>query len=119
MAAVTVALRTYLRTIIGLGNDVEGLERADAIIGKGIDSTDDLADLYDEKGIKTLCANIQKPGGTIPDPNYARAGPAPRIPKLGQTIPTACENRLDSAAYGGMLYISIGRGVGTANLSRA
>ena len=119
MAAQVVALRTYLRNVIGLGNDAEGVERADAIINEGINSAEELADLYDNKGVKILCANVRKPGGTIPDPVYAGAGTAPRIPQPGRSIPTACENRLNLAAYGAKMYVSINRDVDTVNLNRA
>ena len=88
MAAAIVNLRAYLRNVIGLGNDAEGLERADAIIDEGVNSAEDLVDMYDEDGIKTLCSNVRKPGGTIADPTYAGPGPAPRIPRPGRSIPT-------------------------------
>ena len=117
--AATVALRTYLRQVIGLGMDLEGLERADATIDEVVDTPADLAELYDNKGIKTLCSNVRKPGGTIPDPGHVGAGPAPRIPRPGRSIPTACENRLNMAAYGAMIYSSISRDVDTINLNRA
>ena len=117
--AATVSLRAYLRGVIGLGNDAEGLERADAIIAEGINAAEDLADLYDNKGVKILCSNVRKPGGTIPDPTHVGAGAAPRIPQPGKSIPTICENRLNLAAYGSKLYSSINRDVDTINLNRA
>ena len=41
---VTVAAtRTYLRMVIGLGNDPQGLERAIAIMAEGLDN---LADIF-------------------------------------------------------------------------
>ena len=52
------ALRTYLRDPIGLGIDAIGTTRANAIISKGINSIEDLVDLYDDMGIKTLCQNV-------------------------------------------------------------
>ena len=61
MAAATVALQTYLRTVIGLETDAKGLDRANTIIDEGIDSADELADLHDNKGVKILCANVCKP----------------------------------------------------------
>ena len=117
MAAV-VTLRAYLRNIIGLGTDPEGLERADAIIEEGIDAPEDLANLYDNKGVKVLCTNVRKPGGTIPDPTHVGADAAPCIPKPGKSIPTICEGRLNLAAYGAKLYASRNRNVNTANLNR-
>ena len=117
--AATVSLRAYLRNVIGLGNDAEGLERADAIIDEGINDAEDLADLHDNDGIKVLCANVRKPGGTIPDPTHVGAGAAPRIPKPGRSIPTACEKRLSLAAYGAKMYVSVERDVDTINLNQA
>ena len=98
--AATVNLRSYLRNVIGLGADAEGLERTDAIIEEGVDLAEELADLYDNKGIKVLCANVRKPGGTIADPNHTGTDTAPRVPKPGKSIPTACKTRLNLAAYG-------------------
>ena len=40
MVAAMVALRTYLRQVIGLGMDAEGLKRADAIIDEGVNSAE-------------------------------------------------------------------------------
>ena len=119
MAAAAVNLRAYLRNVIGLGNDADGLERADAIIDEGINSAEDLVDMFDDDGIKSLCANVRKPGGTIQDPEHVGPGPAPRIPRPGKSIPTVCEKRLHQAAYGAKVYASIERDVETANLSRA
>ena len=99
MAAAVVSLREYLRNIIGLSGDAVGLDHANAIIDEGINSAEDLADLYDNEGIKLLCANMRKPGGTMPDPAHAGGGVVPQIPRTGHSIPTACENRLNLAAY--------------------
>ena len=63
-----VALRTYLRDPIGLGNDASGTEKANAIITEGISNIEDLYDLKEDEGIKTLCRNVRKPAGNIPDP---------------------------------------------------
>ena len=117
MAAAAVNLRSYLRNVIGLGNDAEGLERVNAIIDEGINSAEDLVDMFDDDGIKALCSNVRKPGGTIPDPTFAGPGPAPRVPRPGLSIPTVCKKRLNQAAYGAKLYASIERGVDTANLN--
>ena len=65
-----VALRIYLRDPIGLGINAIGTERANAIINEGINSIDDLVDLYDDTGIKTLCQNVRKPAGIVADPNW-------------------------------------------------
>ena len=44
-------LRTYLREVIGLGRNAEGLERANAIINEGLESIRDIVDLSDEDGV--------------------------------------------------------------------
>ena len=119
------ALRTYLRDPIGLGMDATGIARANAIISEGINSIEDLVDLYDDTGIKTLCQNVQKPVGTIADPNWIEPVPnpavlvEPRMPTPGQQVPAICELRLNLAAYGETVYVSINRDIDTVNLTRA
>ena len=63
------ALRIYLRDPIGLGLDATGTAIANTIIAEGITSIEDLVDLYEDTGIKTLCQNVRKLASTIPDPN--------------------------------------------------
>ena len=114
-------LRNYLKDVIGLGPNQEGTNRANAIMDEGINTVDDLAEAYDNDGIKTLCSNVRKPGGTIPDPTFVaprRNAVAPRVARLGQSIPTICEQRLTYAAYGAKCYNLIGRNVEEANLGR-
>ena len=124
MAANIAALRTYLREQIGLGMDNQGLERANAIINEGLNSIEELVDIADDDGIKTLCQNVRKPSGTIPQPNWQEPDPNPRnlqapmIPRPGISIPSICEQRLQIAAYGAKTYNSIGRSITTASLSR-
>jgi len=60
--------RTYLRKIIGLGIDADGLARADAMQAEGLEALEELAD-FDAAEIKTLCQAVRKPGGTIVDLN--------------------------------------------------
>jgi len=119
------ALRTYLRDIIGLGATTPiGQERANAIIEEGLESISDLVDDSHENGIKTLCQNVRKPAGTIPQPNWVEPIPNPQnltppmVPRPGQSIPTICERRLVIASYGAKLYRSIGRDITTASLNR-
>ena len=119
------ALRTYLRDPIGLGMDATGTARANAIISEGVNSIEDLVDLYDDTGIRTLCQNVRKPAGTIADPNWIEPVPnpavlvAPRMPTPGQQVPAICELRLNLAAYGATVYASINRDIDTVNLTRA
>lgn len=124
MAAAVQATRTYLRAVIGLGINPEGTARANAIIDEGLDNLEDLHELADDDGVKTLCANVRKPAGSIPQPGWVAPNPnpnnlqAPRIPRPGQTIPAMCEQRLALAAYGSKIYNSIGRTMNSNALTR-
>ena len=104
---VTVAAtRTYLRTEIGLGNDPQGLERANAIMAEGLDNLADIFELTEDNGIKILCASVRKPAGTMAQPGWVAPVPkrnnavAPQVPRVGQVIPAICKQRLAMAAYG-------------------
>ena len=123
---VTVnATRTYLRTVIGLGNDAEGYERANAVIEEGLDDLSEIGELAEGDGIKTLCSSVRKPAGTMPQPGWVAPDPnpnqltAPRVARIGKVIPVICEQRLTLAAYGADIYTSIGRTVEPALLSRS
>ena len=125
MAAEIAALRTYLRNVIGLGATTQiGADRANAIIEEGLSSISDLVDLSHENGVKTLCANVRKPSGLIPQDGWQAPDPnpqnlqAPMVPRTGHSIPTMCEQRLKIAAYGAKLYNSIGRNITTESLNR-
>ena len=122
---VTVpATRAYLRITIGLGNDAEGEERANAIIEEGLDDLSEIGELADNEGIKTLCSSVRKPAGTMPQPGWQAPDPnpnqltAPSVPRIGKVIPVICEQRLALAAYGAAIYRSIGRNVEPAILNR-
>ena len=125
MTADLNAVRTYLRNVIGFGatNDI-GLERANAVIAEGLESISDLVDLSHEDGVKTLCSNVRKPAGLVPQPNWIAPNPnpqnleAPMVPTSGHSIPTICEQRLMFAAYGAKVYDSIGRNITTDGLNR-
>ena len=123
--AETVALRTYLREVIGLGANQDGTDRANAIIDEGLDSIASLVDLDPDNGIKTVCANVRKPSGTIPQPGWIAPVPnpdnqtAPEVAKPGLPIPALCEQRLNLAAYGARIYDQIGRDITAVALSRA
>ena len=118
-------MRTYLKDSIGLGVNDTDTERANAVIAEGIESIDNLIDLYEHDGIKTLCQNVKKLAGTIPNPSWVCPDPNPvgatasHIPTPGHQIPAICEQRLNLAAYGATLYSSIGRVIDTANLTRS
>ena len=123
MAAVQ-ATRAYLRVVIGLGANAEGTLRANAIIAEGLDNLDELYELADDDGVKTLCANVRKPAGTVAQPGWVAPVPnpnnvqAPQVPRAGQTIPAMCEQRLALAAYSAKIYHSIGRAVNGNVLTR-
>ena len=97
MAAALIELRTFLRQVIGLGQDPEGLEISHAGIDEGVDIINELAEVYDDDGIKKLCSNVRKPGGSIPDLVWVAPDPnhnayiAPNVAKPGKYISTICE----------------------------
>ena len=120
------AIRTYLKDVIGLGNNAEGTARANAIIEEGLDDVDVLVELYEDDGdlISTLCSNVRKPAGTIDQPGWvapANVVPAPnppQVPKPGLSISAICEQRLLLAAYAASVYNKTGRTIDTAILNR-
>ena len=124
MAAAVQATRTYLRVVIGLGNNAEGTLRANAIIAEGLDNLEDLHELADDDGVKMLCANVRKPAGTMAQPGWVPPNPnpnnlqAPQVPRTGQTIPAMCEQRLALAAYAAKIYHHIGRTVNSNTMTR-
>ena len=111
------ALRTYLRYPIGLGLDATGTKRAHAIINEGINSIGNIEDLYNDRGIKTVCQNVRKPVGTIANPNWVAPIPnpgvlvAPMISTPGHQVPAICEQRLNLSAYRAIVYSSINHGI--------
>ena len=111
--AAQAAIRTYLKDVIGLGNDQLGTERANAIIAEGLDSFDALVD-FNKDDIKSLCSTVRKPGGTIEDPNDNTR----QISNPGTSIPAISEGRLQLCAYVTGIYKRIGRTVDATTLSR-
>ena len=61
MANAIDEIRTYLRDVIGTGAEVDGTNRANAIIEEGVESVAGFGDLHPETGIKTVCSNVRKP----------------------------------------------------------
>ena len=122
--ATEAATRTFLRDVIGLGNNDEGTRKANAIIAEGLDDLADLHELAEDDGVKILCTNVRKPSGTVPDPNWREPDPnpndltAPMVPKVGISIPAICEQRLALAAYAASIYHSVARPVTSAILNR-
>ena len=121
----TNTTRTHLRIIIGLGNNAEGTARAEAIMDEGLNDLSDIHKLSADNGIKTLCASMRKPAGTIAQPGWIAPNPnlnglvAPQAPHPGRVIPAICEQRLMMAAYGASIYESNGRIIDPSALSRA
>ena len=75
---VTVnATRTYLRTVIGLGNNNKGTERADAIMSEVLNNLADIHELANDDGIKTMCTSVRKSAGTITQPVWVALDPNP------------------------------------------
>ena len=123
------AIRTYLKDVVGLGNNAEGTNKANAMIAEGLDEVSVLAELYEDDGdlITTLCQNVRKPAGTIDDPTWAAPGEvaegdpipiAPQVPKPGLAISAICEQRLVLGAYAASIYAKTGRPLDTAILNR-
>ena len=110
----TATIKSYLKDIIGLGDNATGTARANAVIDQGMD---DLAEIstFDEDDIQRLCAAVRKPGGTIADPNNA----GQTMPDPGQSIPAISESRLKLATYGAKLYGQVGRDVEPTALARS
>ena len=125
MAAALIEVRTFLRQVIGFGHDPEGLERSNAAIDEGVDSTNELAELYDDDGTKHCVAMLKKTGKSILDPAWVAPDPnhnvyvAPNVAKPGKYILTICEQRFMLAAYGAKVYTSISRPIATVNLSKS
>lgn len=113
MAAATNAIRTYLKDVIGLGNDQLGTDRANAIIGEGLDNFDALVD-FNKDDIKSLCYTVRKPGGLMEDPNNN----ARQISNPGTSIPAIAESRLQVCAYGARIYKRLGREINATTLSK-
>ena len=85
----------------------------------------DFVDLNEDEGIKTLCYDVRKSAGTIPNPAWVAPVPnnlglvAPNIPRPGLQIPAIYEKGLTLSAYRVTLYNSIGRAIDSVSLSRA
>ena len=90
-----VKMRTFLQGTIGLGMTNEGLERADTIMDEGLDAFAVFHELCNDEMVSTLCNNVRKPAGTIPQPGWVaiprRPRTAPMIPRPGKSIPVICE----------------------------
>lgn len=116
-------MRAYLRNVVGLGGGAAGAQKANAIMAEGLDDVSAFADMYDDDGdiIATLCSNVRKPAGQIPDPNWVApalqpgqpAPPHPMIQRPGIAISAICEQRLALAAYSASIYTMMGRTVTT------
>ena len=125
MVTANATTRTYLKTVIGLGNNAEGKERANAIMFQGLDNLAEISELADDDDIKTLCSSVRKSAGTMPQPGWIAPVPnpnqltAPQIPRFEKVIPAICEQRLTLAANGASIYESIGRTIDPASLNRA
>jgi len=114
--AQVATIRTYLREVIGLGQDATGTTRSTAFIDEGLDSFDAFQS-FAKADIKALCSLVRKPGGMIEDPNHVGAGDPRQVPIPGLRIPALSETRLIAAAYGAQLYAQIGRQLDAVSLS--
>ena len=92
MAAIA-AMRTTL-THLGFTQDV-----ATMITNvQGVDLIDELK-FVNNKGVESLCNNIRKPGGMIPNPNAAAQGEPAMIRNPGQGVSACAKNNLKLCCY--------------------
>ena len=111
--AATNVIRAYLKEVIGLGDDDQGTNRANAMIAEGLDSFESMMD-FSKEDIKSLCSSIRKPGGLVVDPNDADR----QVQNPGLSIPAIAESRLITCAYGANIYKRIGREATAVTLSK-
>jgi hypothetical protein len=96
---------------MGFGQDAANL-MTDA--GKeNIDITN--LQFYDDKGVKTLCASLRKPGGLMQGP-AAADGTIPMVVNPGVYVSTRAELNLASASYMARHYIRTKRTIRPADL---
>jgi hypothetical protein len=90
--AASVALNTaFVR--IGFGNDAATI-LADP---NKENLTIEALQLFDDKGVKKVCAALRKPGGTIAGPVPVGGGVQPQIPNPGVYVSTRAELSLCAA----------------------
>jgi hypothetical protein len=65
--------------------------------------------LFDDKVVKTLCATLRKPGGTIAGPAPAGVAAIPQVPNPGVYVSTRAELSLYTACYMAKHYNRTGR----------
>jgi hypothetical protein len=98
MAAALAALNNYLNDPIGITDPQARV----ALNNQGLQSFFDFYTLT-EKDIIEICANIRKPGGTIPNPVHDPAAPVagipPTIPNPGIHLGHIYEKRLKMLRY--------------------
>ena len=94
MAAALAQINNYFQNVLL----IQEQPVRDALNQQGLEGFDDFVSLTD-KDIKNICANIRKPGGTIPNPNAAVAGQPPVISNPGVQIGYVYERRLEMLRY--------------------
>ena len=97
MAANQAAINNYLQDTLGFPEDLTR-----ALNAQGLDAFDVLITLTD-KDVKEMCANVRKPGGTIPNPAFDAenpvAGVAATIPNPGVSMGLPREKLLRQLRY--------------------
>jgi hypothetical protein len=93
MAANQAAINNYLQDTLGFSQPL-----AQALNAQGLDGFDVLVNLTD-KDIKEMCANVRKPGGTIPNPAYDAVGVPATIPNPGILMGLPHEKLLRQLCY--------------------
>jgi hypothetical protein len=98
MAAAQAQLNNYLDTPIGI--TVQATRTA--LNQQGLQSFDDFLTLT-EKDISEICANLRKPGGTIPNPDHNPGAPVAGVPATlpnpGISLGHLFEKRLKMLRY--------------------
>jgi len=79
--------------------------------------TVDALQYFDDKGVKTLCATLRKPGGTIAGVVPAGGGAAPQVPNPGVYVSTRAEMNLSAACFMARHYRRTTRTLTAADLT--
>ena len=106
-------MRTYLQTVVNVSAATARL-----IIDQGMDDFDEL-DGFSEDDMRTLCTNIRRPGGSIPNPRVAVRGQPPIIRDPRNVISMVVEERLILTAYAAMHQTRTFRLINTQTMARS
>jgi hypothetical protein len=94
MAAALAQLNLYLQNVLLINQP----DTRAALNQQGLEAFGDFDGLTD-KDIKNICANVRKPGGTIPNPNAGAANQPATITNPGVHLGYVFERRLEMLRY--------------------